>query len=150
MRAVGGDRLGGMYGTAAAVSLDNRWVADWDEAYAAAYGAPPAFAYVRETYDAAIALALAAQAADSVEGEAIRDRLRAVGGGPGEQITPDPGSIESALRALADGRGVNYDGAVSLDWDANGDLRSGYIGVWRFTTGETIEEVASIPLGQQV
>lgn len=133
VRAIGGDRLGGMYGTAGAASPDDPSAAAWNASYEAVYGDLPAFAYVRETYDAAVALALAAQAAGSVDGAAIRDRLRTVGGGPGERVAPDPDSIERGLGALADGRGVDYDGAVSLDWDANGDLRSGHIGVWRFT-----------------
>ena len=149
VRTIGGDRLGGMYGTAGAAAPGEASAA-WNASYAAVYGAPPAFAYVRETYDAAVALALAAHAADSVNGVAIRDRLRAVGGGPGEQVTPDPDSIERALGALADGHGVNYDGAVNLDWDDNGDLRSGHIGVWRFTREGTIEDVEAIVIGRQV
>ena len=75
VQGIGGDRLGGMYGTAGASDPDNPSAASWDAAYAAEYGAPPGFAYTRETYDAAIALALAAQAANSVDGAAIRDRL---------------------------------------------------------------------------
>lgn len=38
---------------------------------------------VKEAYDATIALALAAQAAGRLDGAAVRDRLRAVGGAPG-------------------------------------------------------------------
>ena len=37
------------------------------------------------------------------------------------------------------------DGAAStLDWDENGDLRRGYIGVWRFTSDERIEELDTV------
>ena len=149
VRAIGGDRLGGMYGTAGAAAPGEASDA-WDAAYASIYGAPPAFAYVRESYDAAIALALAAQAADSVDGADIRDSLRAIGGGPGQKVTPEHGSIKSALGALSDGDGVDYDGAVTLDWDANGDLRRGHIGVWRFTAEGGVEEVEVISIGQQV
>ena len=149
VRTIGGDRLGGMYGTAGAPAPGAASEA-WDAAYASIYGAPPAFAYVRETYDAAIALAFAAQAADSLDGAAIRDALREVGGGPGQKVTQDPGSIKSGLGTLSDGMGVDYDGAVSLDWDANGDLRRGHIGVWRFTAEGTVEDVDVISIGQQV
>lgn len=149
VRTIGGDRLGGMYGTAGAAAPGEA-AATWNASYAAVYGAPPAFAYVRETYDAAVALALAAQAAGGVDGTAIRDQLRAVGSGPGKQVTPDPDSIKRALGALADGRDVNYDGAVAMDWDGNGDLRSGHIGVWRFTRDGTIEDVEAIVIGRQV
>ena len=65
-------------------------------------------------------------------------------------MTPEPGSIKSALSALAEGLGVDYDGAVTLDWDANGDLRRGHIGVWRFTAEGGVEEVEVISIGQQV
>lgn len=149
VQAIGGDRLGGMYGTAGAAAPGEASDA-WDAAYAAVYGAPPTFAYVRQTYDAAVALALAAQAADSVAGPAIRDGLRAIGGGPGQKVAPESGSIKSALGALSDGNDVDYDGAVSLDWDANGDLQRGHIGVWRFTRDGAVEEVEVITIGQQV
>ena len=45
VQAIGGDRLGGMYGTAGASDPDNPSAASWDAAFAAEYGAPPAFAY---------------------------------------------------------------------------------------------------------
>lgn len=150
VRAIGGGRLGGMYGTAGAASPGDPSAEAWNASYEAVYGALPAFAYVRETYDAAIALALAAQAAGSVDGTAIRDRLRAVGGGPGEPVAPDPDAIESGLDALDGGRDVDYDGAVTLDWDDNGDLLRGHIGVWRFTSEETIEEIEVIAIGHRL
>ena len=149
VQGIGGDRLGGMYGTAGASAPDNPSAASWDAAYAAEYGAPPAFAYTRETYDAAIALALAAQAANSVDGTAIRDELRAVGSAPGDRVVPGTDSIAEGLRLLADGGEVNYDGAAAtLDWDGNGELRLGHIGVWRFTVEEGIEEVEVVAFGQ--
>ena len=40
------------------------------------YDELPVLAYVKETYDTTVAFALAAQAAGSVDGAAIRDRLR--------------------------------------------------------------------------
>ena len=150
VQAIGGDRLGGMYGTAGASDPDNPSAASWDAAFSDAYGAPPAFAYVRETYDATIALALAAQAANSVDGAAIRDQLRVIGGAPGETVVPGIDSIAEGLRTLADGGDVDYDGAAStLDWDGNGELRFGHIGVWRYTVDETIEEVEVVAFDQR-
>jgi len=88
------------------------------------------------------ALALAAEAAGSTDGSAIRDQLRAVGGGPGEVVYAGPEGIARALEILGAGDAVDYDGASgTLDWDENGDLRRGYIGVWRYTTDERIEDV---------
>ena len=48
------------------------------------YGELTVLAYVKEIFDATIALALAAQAAGSTYGAAIRDRLRTVTSGSGE------------------------------------------------------------------
>ena len=105
----------------------------------------PAFTYVKETYDATIAVALAAQAAGSLDGGAIRDHLRAVGSRPGQVVAGTPGGVADALRLLAEGRQIDYEGvSTSLDWDEHGDLREGYIGVWRFTPDEGIEEVETV------
>ena len=146
VRAIGGDRLGGMYGTAGTSDPKSASAAAWEAAYVAEYGMLPEYAYVKETYDATIALALAAQAAESVDGAAIRDHLRAIGSGPGTVALADAASIAAALRVLVEGGDVDYEGAATtLDWDENGDLRRGHIGVWRFTADEGIEEVEVIP-----
>ena len=48
--------------------------------------------------------------------------------------------------ACRDGGDVDYEGAAnSIDWDANGDLTRGYIGIWRFTRDDEIEDVETIP-----
>ena len=146
-RAVGGGRLDGMYGTGAGAAQDNPANVAWERAYREKYGGLPEFAYVKETYDAAIALALATQAAGGLDGAAIRDNLRSVGGGPGEKVIAGPEGIAAALAILRDGGTVDYDGAaVTLDWDENGDLSRGYVGVWRFTAEEKIEEVEVMPV----
>ena len=106
----------------------------------------PVRAYVKETYDATVALAFAAEAAGSLDGAAIRDRLRGIGGGPGTVVGAGPEGIADALRILAGGGGIDYEGASgSMDWDGNGDLRRGHIGIWRFTKDERIEEVEAVP-----
>ena len=79
---IGGARLGGMYGTAGAPAPDSAATADWDRSFIDEYGGLPVLTYVKETYDATIALALAAQAAGSVDG----------GGGP----RPTAGNRQSA------------------------------------------------------
>ncbi len=146
-RAIGGERLAGAYGTSSTSAPQSASAAAWDAAYAAAYGALPEYAYVKESYDAAIALALAAQAAGSVEGAAIRDRLRTIGSAPGTVVTAGAESIAAGLRVLAAGGAVDYEGAATtLDWDENGDLRRGHVGVWRFTADARIEEVETVPI----
>ena len=60
VKELGGEGLGGMYGTAGASAPDNAATADWEAAFIAVYGELPVLAYVKETYDATVALALAA------------------------------------------------------------------------------------------
>ena len=142
--AVGGD-IAGAYGTAGVAVSESADSDAWDAAFVAAYGRLPEYAYVRATYDATVALALAAQAAGSVDGAAIRDRLRDVGSGPGAVIAPTAEGVAEALRILGEGGAVDYDGAATtMDWDANGDLRRGHIGVWRFTDDGRVEDLQSV------
>ena len=148
VRSLGGARLGNMYGTGPASAPESAASAAWEAAWVAEYGALPVLAYIKEAYDATIALALAAQAAGRLDGAAIRDRLRAVGSSPGTVVNAGPSGVADALRILADGGEIDYEGASgSIDWDGNGDLRRGHIGVWRFTEDERIEEVRAVAFG---
>ncbi len=146
---IGGKHLGGMYGTGAGIPPASASLAAWEEAYIEEYGSLPEYAYVKETYDAAIALALAAQAAGSVDGTAIRDQVRSVGSGPGTPVIAGQEGVAEALRILAAGGTADYQGAASsLDWDEHGDLSKGHIGVWRFTEDGDIEEVEVVAIGE--
>ena len=146
VQAIGGSALAGMYGAGPAAPPASESAAAWAAAYVDAYGEPPAGSYVREVYDATIALALAAQAANSIDGGAIRDQLRTIGVAPGQPVIAGPEGVAQALEALADGRHVIYQGASgTLDWNANGDLRQGHVGIWRFTADEQIEDVETVP-----
>ena len=118
----------------------------WQDAYVAEYGALSQFAYTMESYDAAIAIALAAQAAGSIDGAAIRDRLRAIGGEGGETTIAGAEGVAQALRLLREGGAVNFEGAATtLDWDANGDLVRGHIGVWQYTPATGVERLGVVP-----
>ena len=147
--AVGGGRLAGMYGTVSGPSHENAPTLIWDEAFHDEYGRGTEATYVKETYDAAIAIALAAEAAGDAEGSAIRDALRGIGSAPGEQVLPGAEGIARALSIIRDGGEVDYEGgSVSMDWDEYGDLRRGYIGIWRFTADGDIEDVNVIAYEQ--
>ena len=141
VRQLGGERLGGMYGTAGASAPGNAATADWEAAFIAEYGELPVLAYVKETYDATIALAFAAQAAGSVDGAAVRDQLDDIARPPGQTVLATPDGVADGLALLAEGKDIDFDGAANtLDWDENGDLLRGHIGIWRFTMDERIEE----------
>ena len=145
MRSIGGARLGGTYGTGPAASGSAASGAAWEAAYVSRYGALPEATYVREAYDATVALALAAQAAGSVDGAAIRDHLREIAAGPGVAVIAGPEGVAEALRVLRQGGAVDYEGAASdMEWDENGDLRRGRVGIWRITADGRIEEVGSV------
>ena len=61
-------------------------------------------------------------------------------------VSADPRGVADALRILDRGGEVDYESASgSLGWDGNGDLRSGHIGIWRFTVDDQIEEVEVVP-----
>ena len=142
VKEIGGARLGGMHGTGPASAPDNAATADWEAAFIAEYGELPVLAYVKETYDATVALALAAQAAGSLDGAAIRDHLRVIAGPPGRAVPGTPKGVADALTLLTQGHEIDYEGVANmLDWDENGDLRRGYTGTWRFTSDERIEEL---------
>lgn len=147
---LGGETLGGMYGTAGASAPDDVDTAAWEAAFVDEYGELPVLAYVKETYDATIALAFAAQAAGSVGGAAVRDRLREIGSPPGMAIAAHPEGVADGLSLLAEGAGIDYDGAAnSLEWDQAGDLASGHIGVWRFTDDGRIEDLDAVPIDKR-
>ena len=148
MEEIGGEHLGGMYGTAGSPPPPSEVGKEWDAAFAERYGDLPILTYVKETYDAAMAIMLAAEAAGSVDGAAIRDKLRAIATPPGQTVRATPQGIADAFRLLREGKEINFEGAGgTLDWDANGDLLRGHIGIWRFTPNETIEEVEVLEVG---
>ena len=145
IEAIGAEFLEGMKGTAPAAGPETASAAAWDAAYIAEYGALPTRPFVREAYDATIAIALAAQLAGSTDGAAIRDALAEVAAPGGTVYIPGADSIEDALKAADDGDDINYEGvATTLDWDANGDVTSGFIGIWQYAGG-TIEELEQVP-----
>ena len=134
-----------MFGTAATAAPGSSSTLAWQEAYVAEYGALPQFAYTMESYDAAIVIAMAAQAAGSVDGAAIRDRLRAVGGEGGVVVIAGASGVAEALQRLREGGAVNFEGAAAtLDWDENGDLVRGHIGVWQYTPAAGVERLGVV------
>lgn len=138
IEAVGADLLEGSFGTAPEALTDTDAAQHFRTAYEDEYGEVPPKPFIDTAYDATWVLALAAQAAGSTDGEAIRDALRDVANPPGEQILP--GEWAKAMELLADGEDINYSGASgSVDFDDNGDV-SGTFAHWVIRDGEIVTE----------
>ena len=94
---------------------------------------------MREGYDAVIAIALAAEAAGSTDSAAIRDQLRNVVQPPGRTVIAGPEGVAAALEAVRNGEDIDYDGAASpLDWNATGDLATGFVEIWEYRGGKIV------------
>ena len=142
---IGAEFLDGSRGTAP-VSPDTEASEAWNQGYIAAFGALPSLPFVREAYDATIAIALAAEAAGSLEGAALRDALVSVASPPGLAVLPGAAGIEGGLEAVRDGNDVNYEGAATtLDWNADGDVTNGHVGIWAYVGGAIVEQ-AIVPI----
>ena len=140
------EALDGTMGTAPYGSNIAEEEGHWERDYLAEYGELETLPYVRETYDAAIALMLAAELADSTDGAAIRDALPRVGGPPGRRFPASSDGVAAALEAIRGGEEIDLAGeATNLDWDANGDVTGGLMSIWQFADGG-IEELRVIPI----
>jgi ABC-type branched-subunit amino acid transport system substrate-binding protein len=105
----------------------------FNTAYADAYDADPAGQpFIRQAYDAAATLVLANAAAGENDGPAVRDQMREVTGGDGEEITPE--SLVDGVEMAANGDAINYQGVAGpVEFDENGDLASANYEHFRFT-----------------
>ena len=136
---IGGEYLNGSKGTAPGGGPETPSAEAWNAGYIAEYGELPTLPFVREAYDATIAIALAAEAAGSTDGEAIRDQLARIGAPGGDVFVPGPEGIKAALEALRDGDDINYEGAATtLDWNDVGDVTTGFIEIWQYEGGEIV------------
>ena len=89
------------------------------------------YSYAAESYDAVILIALAAYAANSVEGEDIAKYLRQISGGTGdgEKVT----DFASAATLLADGSQVDFDGySGPVSFNEAGDPTDATIGIFEY------------------
>ena len=134
--AIGAEHLNGSRGTAPGSGPATPASDEWDASYLAEYGELPSTAFLRESYDAVIAVALAVQAAGSTNGIEIRDHLTRIATPGGATFLPGPDGVRAALEAAGRGDDINYEGAATnLDWDDVGDVTSGYIEIWEYRDG---------------
>jgi neutral amino acid transport system substrate-binding protein len=97
-------------------------------------------AYVPHTWDAAILLMLAAEAAKTNTGEGIESKIREVAGAPGTPIT-DPCQ---AMELVRKGEEIDYQGASgNVDIDENGDVIGSY-DVWTVKDDGTLEVIDKV------
>lgn len=142
--------LEGVKGTSPALrdGLEQPSTRAYLEAYRDAYGVVPTFGPGASVYDSVVCFALAAEKAGSAKNTAIRDALRPVCAGPGEEHTAQ--SLAAALEAVRHGTKINYQGAFStVDWNSAGDVANGYVDVWKFSKGKIdSEKLVSFDLGR--
>ncbi|MEE8386774.1 MAG: ABC transporter substrate-binding protein, partial [Dehalococcoidia bacterium] len=129
---LGWENFDGMLGTAPG-ALATAFGDAFDEAFVGEYGELYQTPFVRESFDAVIVMALAAQAAGTnTDSAAIRDALRDVSNTPGPAYGPGGEDITAALAAITNGEDIDYQGASgSVDFDEHGDITFGAIEVWR-------------------
>ncbi len=140
IEAIGAESLEGFKGTVASSDESSASFTAFNNAFSAKYGGNPSRPYVREAYDATIAIGLAAEIANSLEGATIRDSLRRVALPGGETITAGEDSVRRGLQIVGDGGDVNYEGAATtLDWDSVGDVTGGFVSIWTYQGGEIVD-----------
>lgn len=104
----------------------------FDEVYRKEAGAPGSTnSFAAMTWDMVTVLALAIEAANSVEIAAINAKIREIANPPGQKVY----SFAEGKAALKNGK-IDYDGASSvLDFDAKGDVKPDF-GVYVFEKGK--------------
>ena len=106
--------------TQAASDPENKSYQAFADPYKATGNSPEA-PYAAHGYDAVFLVALAIEKAGSADRAKIKEALRSVASGPGEVIRP--GEWAKAKKLIAEGKDINYEGAVgNNDFDANGDV----------------------------
>jgi len=89
------------------------------------------YSYAAESYDAVVLLALAALAANSVDGKDIASKLQEVSGGSGDGKKAT--DFASAAQIILDGGVVDYDGnSGPITFDENGDPTEATIGIFEY------------------
>jgi neutral amino acid transport system substrate-binding protein len=97
-------------------------------------------AFVPHSYDAAALVALAAEAAKSGSGEAIKSKIREVANAPGTEVS----DICEALKLVEAGTEVNYQGASgNVDLDEFGDVKGSY-DVWTVEPSGRIQVIDKV------
>jgi len=92
--------------------------------YANANGVQADGPFVPESYDAAALLVLAMQAAGSADRAALQSKMMMVANAPGKKI--GPGELDKALKIIAAGGDVDYQGATNVEFNEVGEVFGTY------------------------
>ena len=92
---------------------------------AKAAGVDSSSPYTGESYDAAALIVLAMQAGGSADKESIKKNIMAVANGPGKKIYP--GQLNKALKLLAEGKQINYEGATNIEFTKVGETFGSFL-----------------------
>ena len=113
---------------------DGQALAEFNSVWKKETGGLDVTAFVPHTWDAAILLMLAAEAADNNTGAGIKSKISEVAGGTGTEVT-DPCQ---AIELIRQGEDINYQGASgNVDLDTNGDV-VGVYDVWKVNPDGTL------------
>ena len=97
-------------------------------------------AFVPHSWDAAVLMMLAAEAADQNTGTGIKGKIREVANAPGKEVS-DPCE---AMELLRNGEEINYQGASgNVDIDENGDVVGSY-DVWTVKPDGSLEVIDKV------
>ncbi|MBF2097254.1 MAG: ABC transporter substrate-binding protein [Gloeomargaritaceae cyanobacterium C42_A2020_066] len=132
--------VAGAIGTAAAAGGPGE--ADFRKRYQEAFQREPNV-YAPNTWDATALLVLAAEAAQSTQGAALKEGMRTVANPPGEPVT----DVCQALELIRAGREIDFQGASSdLDFDPQGDVATQYQ-VWSITSDGQVVPKSVVTVG---
>lgn len=77
-----------------------------------------------ESYDAAALIVLAMQAAGSTDRAALQSKMMMVANAPGKKI--GPGELNKALKIIAAGGDIDYQGATNVEFNEVGEVYGTY------------------------
>lgn len=139
IKQVGADALANSFFSAPTSPADNPVAGPFHKRFDETYGEGSDKPFVDQAYDATMLIALAIEKAGSTDRTAIRDALREVANAPGEVVVP--GEWDKAVKLIADGKDINYEGVSGQhEFDKAGDV-SGYIGKF-IVKGDSYEQIA--------
>ena len=81
--------------------------------------------FTAESYDAAALIVLAIQAGNSADRSSIAKNVMAVANAPGKKIYP--GQLKKALKLLAKGKAIDYEGATAVTFADVGEATGAFV-----------------------